>query len=71
MSLGPERMLERAKANGLLVPLKGYTIHVQGASTNGLSPQAWLAIKQFWELYFAAAGAELVSYSAECDVGRE
>jgi hypothetical protein len=67
---GPEKMLERAKAKGLLMPLKGYRIHVYGASLNGLTPQAWLVLKSFWNLYFKAAGAELVSYSAECAVGR-
>jgi hypothetical protein len=67
---GPERMLERARASGLIVPLKGYAIYVQGASPSGLSPQAWITVKRFWELYFAAAGVELVSYSTECDVER-
>ena len=70
LEAGPERMLERAKANGLLVPLKGFTIYVQGASSSGLSPQAWLTVKRFWGVYFAAAGARLVSYSVECDVER-
>ena len=67
---GPERMMEYVKANGLLVPLSGYTIHIQGASPSGLSPQAWLTIKRFWELYFAATGAQLVTYSAESNVER-
>ena len=70
LGMGPERMLERAKADGLLVPLKGYTIYIQGASSNGLSPQAWRTIKRFWELYFDAAGAHVASYSTECDVVR-
>ena len=68
--IGPEQMLERARANGLLVPLNGYKIHIYGASPSGLTPQAWVGIKKFWTMYFAAAGAELVSYSAECDVQR-
>lgn len=67
---GPEKMLEQARANGLLVPLKGYRIYIYGASPNGLTPQGWLTVKNFWTMYFAAAGAELVSYSAECDVQR-
>ena len=70
LGIGPERLLERAKANGLVVPLRGYTIHIQGASPSGLSPQAWLTIKKFWEMYFAAAGAQLVSYSPECNTER-
>ena len=70
LGTGPERMLERVKADGLLVPLDGYTIHIQGASPSGLSPQAWHTIKRFWEMYFAAAGAELVSYSPECNAER-
>ena len=67
---GPEKMLEQAKANGLLVPLKGYKIYVYGTSPNGLTPQGWLIVKNFWTMYFATAGAELVTYSAECDVER-
>ena len=67
---GPEKMLEQARANGLLVPLKRYRIYIYGASPSGLTPQGWLTVKNFWTMYFAAAGAELVSYSAECDVQR-
>jgi hypothetical protein len=71
LPMGPEKMVERAKANGLLVPLAGYKVYVVGASPAGLSPQTWNAIKTFWTLYFREAGAELVSYSAECSVERE
>jgi hypothetical protein len=67
---GAEKMLEQVKSNGVLVPLKGYKVYVYGATPSGLTPQAWLTIKDFWTMYFAAAGAELVSYSAECDVQR-
>jgi hypothetical protein len=70
LGLGPERMMERAKANGLVVPLTGYRIYVNGATPNGLTPQAWVIVKTFWMMYFHAAGAELVAYSAECDVER-
>ncbi len=70
LGTGPERMLERAKANGLLVPLKGYAIYIQGASPGGLSPQAWLTVKRFWEMYFREAGAELGTYSVGCSVER-
>jgi hypothetical protein len=68
---GPEKMIERTKANGLMVPLAGYRVYVTGASPAGLSPQTWNTLKTFWTLYFREAGAELVSYSAECSVGRE
>jgi YD repeat-containing protein len=67
---GAEKMLEQVKSNGLLVPLKGYKVYVYGAAPSGLTPQAWLTIKDFWTLYFQAAGAELVTYSAECEVER-
>jgi hypothetical protein len=70
IEIGPERMLERAKANGLLVPLNGYKVYVYGATPSGLSPQAWETLKNFWTMYFAAAGAELDSYSAESDPRR-
>ncbi len=59
VSVGPEQMLERAKANGLVVPLNGYRAYIFGASPSGLTPQAWLAVKQFWEMYFSAADADL------------
>jgi hypothetical protein len=68
--MGAEQMLERAKANGLIVPLKGYTLYIYGATPVGLTPQTWATVKTFWTLYFQAAGAELVTYSAECDVQR-
>ena len=67
---GAERMLEVAKAKGLVVPLSGYRVHVYGASTTGLSPQMWNTIKAFWTMYFRAAGAELVIYSSEVSVER-
>lgn len=67
LELGPERMIERAKGNNLVVPLRGYNIHIVGASTAGQTPQQWRAVRRFWEIYVAAAGAELVSYSSECD----
>ncbi len=70
IALGPEQMLERAKANGLVVPMNGYKIYIYGASPSGLTPQVWVTIKKFWTMYFGAAGAELVSYSAECDAQR-
>jgi hypothetical protein len=67
---GPEKMIERTKANGLMVPLAGYRVYVIGASPAGLSPQAWNTLRTFWALYFREAGAELISYSAECSVER-
>jgi hypothetical protein len=66
----PERMLERAKGLNLVVPLTAYKIHIIGASPTGLTPQRWMQLRRFWESYFAAAGAELVSYSSECDASR-
>ena len=68
---GPEKMIERAKANALMVPLAGYRVHVIGASPAGLSPQAWNGLRTFWTMYFREAGAELVSYSAESSIERE
>jgi len=70
LEIGPERMLERAKADGLLVPMQHYRIYVCGASTAGLTPQDWMKVKRFWEMYFAAAGANLVTYSAKGDIQR-
>ncbi|SRR5258708_23696990 len=70
LEMGPEQMLERAKANGLLVPLNGYKVYIYGASPSGLTPQAWVSIKNFWTMYFSAVGAELDLYSAECSPQR-
>ena len=70
LAMGPEQMLERAKVDGLLVPLRGYKVFVSGASTRGLTLRHGGAVKKFWTIYFGAAGAELVKYSAECDSAR-
>jgi hypothetical protein len=67
---GPRKMLEQAEANGLLVPLRGYKVHVCGASMRGLSPRAWNTVKAFWANYLQAAGADLVSYSPSATVDR-
>jgi hypothetical protein len=69
--LGAEKMLERAKANGLVVPLHGYRIHVLGASPAGLNPHTWNSVKAFWTLYSLEAGAHLATYTPECVVERE
>ena len=68
IELGPERMLQRARSEELLVPLKDYKINIYGASTAGRNPRAWTTIKGFWTRYFAASGADLASYSAESGV---
>jgi len=70
LEIGPERMFEKAKTAGLVVPLPHYKIYVCGASTVGLSPRSWQTIKRFWEMYFTAAGATLVSYTTESPVRR-
>ena len=70
LAIGPERMLDRAKANRLIVPLHGYKVYVLGASPGGLTPQAWLTVREFWALYFSTARADLVLYSPECDARR-
>lgn len=64
-------MVTQAKANGLVVPLRGYRVYVVGASPAGLTPEAWNTLRTFWTLYFREAGAELVSYSAETSAERE
>jgi hypothetical protein len=67
---GPRKMLEQAKANGLLVPLRSYKVHVCGATMRGLSPQAWNTVKAFWTTYFQTAGADLASYSPSTTADR-
>ena len=67
VGLGAQPMLERAKDEGLLMPLKGYKVHVCGALTTGMSPKVWSVVKGFWSAYFPAAGAELTTYSADAD----
>src|SRR5206468_2795352 len=63
LEIGPERMLERAIANGLVIPLVRYKIYILGASPAGLTPKSWMTIKIFWKMYFRAAGVELMTYS--------
>jgi hypothetical protein len=63
-------MLEQAKSNGLLVPLRGYKIHVCGVSMRGLSPQAWNEVKAFGSAYFLESGAELVIYDPAASAQR-
>jgi hypothetical protein len=70
VAAGPHKMLEQAKANGLLVPLRGYKVHICGASMRGLSPQAWSMVKAFWTNYFQAAGANLINYSPSATADR-
>lgn len=50
--------------------MNGYKIYIYGALPNGLTPQVWPTVKKFWTMYFSAAGAELVLYSAGCDLQR-
>ena len=61
IEMGPERMLDHAKATGLIISLRGYKVYVLGVSSGGLTPQAWFRVRDFWTKYFLAAGAELVS----------
>jgi hypothetical protein len=68
---GVEKMMQVARANGMIVPLAGYRVYIYGASTMGLSPEAWNTIKAFWVAYFRAAGAELVVYSSEAVIDRK
>lgn len=70
IELGPQQLLDHAKAESLIVPLRGYKVHVCGATTTGTSHMAWRTIKAFWTAYYAAAGAELVSYSVDVDCER-
>jgi len=60
-----EEMLDNAKGEGLLIPLKGYSIHICGVSTASMSAHRWMIIKRFWESYFASVGAETLVYSAD------
>ena len=71
LSLGRAQMVEKAKSNGLVVPLQGYKIHVQGASIAGMTPQLWNRVKAFWTAYFRESGADLVSYSVESAGSRQ
>ncbi len=63
-------MMPGAKAEGVMVPPLGYSIHVAGASTNGLTLQVWLTTRAFWEKYLATAGARVASYSVDLDIVR-
>jgi len=71
LATGPKQMIDRAKSDGLIVPLSGYRVYVVGASPARLSPQTWYALRSFWMQYFRVAGAEVMSYSAECRSERD
>jgi hypothetical protein len=68
---GPEKMLERTKADGLTVPLAGYTVTCDRRITSGAQSAGLEHPGDIRTLYFREAGAEVVSYSAECSVERE
>lgn len=53
-----------------VISLKGYRIHVCGASTIRMTPLQWVTVRQFWEHNFEAGGATLVSYDIDCVVER-
>jgi hypothetical protein len=67
---GVDNMMRVARTNRLIVPLAGVRVYVYGASTAGLTPEAWSTIRSFWTAYFEAAGAKLVVYSTETSVVR-
>lgn len=68
---GTEGMVTQAESTGLVVPLKGYRVHVLGASFQGLNADSWNVMKLFWSLYFRKAGAMLVTYTPDVTVTRE
>lgn len=70
ISRGPEQMLVIAKSRGLVVDLTGYHVHILGVALSSSTPSMWSTSKRFWEQYFKAAGATLVTYSAENEPGR-
>ena len=70
ISTGSESLLQDAKARGLVIPLKGYSIRVCGVPTMGLMPTDWIMVRKFWRRYFSVAGTALVSYETHCDVNR-
>lgn len=63
-------MLNLAKARGLVIPLKDYTIRVCGVSTTGVTAAEWITVRGFWLRYFETVGASSVSYSVDCDTDR-
>lgn len=70
LPLGTQRMIEFTKSNGLLVPLENVRVSFFGASTLGLTPGTWNAVRDFWMRYFKEAGAELAAYSSEASPER-
>jgi len=68
---GPRQMLADARSRGLIVPLAGCEVHVLGASTAGLSPQLWTAIRGFWRAYVDASGGKLVRYVPDLSIVRQ
>jgi hypothetical protein len=71
IEFGPQRLLRAREKDGLLVPLVGYKVSIYGASSSGLTPKVLNTVKDFWTRYFSTAGAQLISYSSECDADRQ
>lgn len=70
IELDAQRMIEKAKSERCLVPLRGYQVHVCGVSTAVMSPRNWVTVKEFWRRFFTTVGVKLESFSADVDCRR-
>ena len=65
------RVFENLKKKRFIPSLKGVTVHVWGCHASGKSGQYWEELKDFWQSYFRAAGAQIGVYSNLRDIRKE
>jgi hypothetical protein len=62
-NIDAQTTLTEFKQRGLLPDLQGVEVKVLGADASGLNKSQWNRVKQFWEAYLIAAGANIAEYS--------
>jgi hypothetical protein len=62
-NINSQVMLAALSRQGLLPELRGVTVKVFGVDASTVRITQWNRIKQFWEVYLTAAGANIAEYS--------
>jgi hypothetical protein len=61
-----DRAFTRVKSQGLIPDMEGIDVYCMGVSTARMNVKKWQALRDFWQKFFSAAGANLRRY----DIGR-